>query len=337
MDFQLHVEFPDAIADEWDQLLAESPSHFPFLQHDYLKIWWQTRGGGEWPQASLAVITAYEGKRLIGIAPFFRAVHDGKDALLFLGSIEISDFLDLIVRQADLPAFTAGLLAFLRSPAAGALQHLPLDLYNLLETSPTIPALQAAGKAIGAAVQVEKLQHSPVIALPGDWNAYLESLDKKQRHEIRRKLRRIETFGLPIRWEMATDKAQLEAQTEVFFSLMRQDREKQGFLTPAMEDQMRRMVRFAFDSGSLQLAFLYIGDQPAASYLNFDFQNQIWVYNSGIDLRFMDYSPGWVLLANLLQWANENKRASFDFMRGNEEYKYRFGAVDRFVMRVLLF
>jgi CelD/BcsL family acetyltransferase involved in cellulose biosynthesis len=48
----------------------------------------------------------------------------------------------------------------------------------------------------------------------------------------------------------------------------------------------------------------------------------------------MDISPGWVLLGHMLQWANEQKRIEFDFMRGNEEYKYRFGAIDRHVLRV---
>jgi CelD/BcsL family acetyltransferase involved in cellulose biosynthesis len=41
-----------------------------------------------------------------------------------------------------------------------------------------------------------------------------------------------------------------------------------------------------------------------------------------------------VLLGHLLQWANENDRSEFDFMRGNEDYKYKFGAVDRFVTRL---
>jgi len=71
----------------------------------------------------------------------------------------------------------------------------------------------------------------------------------------------------------------------------------------------------------------------AAGYLNFDYGNHFWVYNSGLDYNFGYYSPGWVLLGYLLEWANVNKRQAFDFMRGDEDYKYRFGGVDRFVMR----
>jgi CelD/BcsL family acetyltransferase involved in cellulose biosynthesis len=50
----------------------------------------------------------------------------------------------------------------------------------------------------------------------------------------------------------------------------------------------------------------------------------------------MELSPGWVLLAHVIQWCCENKRYEFDFMRGDEEYKYRFGGVNQYVMRVKL-
>jgi CelD/BcsL family acetyltransferase involved in cellulose biosynthesis len=50
----------------------------------------------------------------------------------------------------------------------------------------------------------------------------------------------------------------------------------------------------------------------------------------------MELSPGWVLLAYTLQWACENNRSEFGFVRGDEEYKYRFGAVSQYAMRVKL-
>ena len=99
---------------------------------------------------------------------------------------------------------------------------------------------------------------------------------------------------------------------------------------------MLETARCAFERGCLALAFLEINGRKAAGYLCFDYLNRIWVYNSGLDRSMMEYSPGWVLLGYLLQWANENKRSEFDFMRGNEDYKYRFGAVDRFVVRATL-
>jgi hypothetical protein len=73
--------------------------------------------------------------------------------------------------------------------------------------------------------------------------------------------------------------------------------------------------------------------RKAAGYLNLDYDDQISVYNSGYDPEFREISPGWVLLAYLIKLANEKGYSNFDFLRGNEEYKYRFGAIDRRVLR----
>jgi CelD/BcsL family acetyltransferase involved in cellulose biosynthesis len=113
---------------------------------------------------------------------------------------------------------------------------------------------------------------------------------------------------------------------------MAQDPEKDRFLTEAMRRQMHAASQIAFKEGWLQLAFLEVGDQKAAGYLNFDFANHIWVYNSGLNFDFRELSAGWVLLGYLLKWANENGRESFDFMRGSEDYKYKFGGVNRYVI-----
>jgi CelD/BcsL family acetyltransferase involved in cellulose biosynthesis len=96
---------------------------------------------------------------------------------------------------------------------------------------------------------------------------------------------------------------------------------------------MRSMVHTAYRAGWLQLAFITVADQKAAAYLNFDYNDHIWIYNSGINFKFQNLSPGWVLLSNLIQWALDNGKEGIDMMRGDETYKYRFGGVDRFVTR----
>ena len=128
----------------------------------------------------------------------------------------------------------------------------------------------------------------------------------------------------------------MDAEIEDFFYLMVQDDEKKSFLTEKMRVQMHTSMKAAFQAGWLQLAFLEINGEKAAGYLNFDFNNHIWVYNSGMDYKYREYSPGWVLLGYLLRWANEQGRVAFDFMRGDEDYKYRFGGVDRYVVRATI-
>jgi CelD/BcsL family acetyltransferase involved in cellulose biosynthesis len=335
MKLVLHSSIPAELKEAWNELLAESATHVPFLRYEYLETWWETKGGGEWPDASLVIVTAHEGDRLVGIAPLFQTDrHPDGPALLNLGSIEISDYLDVIARPGDLEPFLKLLLPFLVEQNLSTWDS--LYFYNLLEDSPTLPALEKAAETAGWGFDSERLQHSPYIPLPGDWEQYLGGIDKKQRHEIRRKMRRAEEADVPVAWYVVEDAAVLDDEIDAFLILMEFDEEKAKFLTPPMRDQMRRTIQCAFEAGCLQMAFFTVNGAKAAAYLSFDYLNRIWVYNSGINNEFREYSPGWVLLGHLLKWANDNGRAEFDFMRGNEDYKYRFGAIDRFVVRASL-
>jgi CelD/BcsL family acetyltransferase involved in cellulose biosynthesis len=321
------------LAQEWNDLLISSASHVPFLRHEYLYTWWQTLGGGEWPLGELYIVIARQPEgQLAGIAPlFFTKNREGEPALMLIGSIEISDYLDIIALPQDLPAFLAALFEFLDQPQAPAWRV--LDWYNLLESSPTLPLLQSQAQHCGWKFVQSPLQHCPFIPLPGDWETYLAGIDKKQRHEIRRKMRRAEESNTSIRCYIVSDAKSLDSEIDEFFALMAQDEEKKHFLTAEMQAQLRLSLQAAFRSGWLQLAFLEVEGKKAAGYLNFDYANHIWVYNSGIDLNYREISPGWVLLGHLLKWANDKQRSSFDFMRGNEDYKYRFGGIYRLVMR----
>jgi CelD/BcsL family acetyltransferase involved in cellulose biosynthesis len=326
----------DQKAGEWNDLLSESASRVPFLRHEYLSTWWRTLGGGEWARGELYIVTAAEPDgSWSAIAPlFFTQNREGEPALMLLGSIEISDYLDLIARPNYTIAFVEALLAHLDGPQAPPWKV--LDWYNILEDSPTLPALKSASTMHGWAYSQERLQPAPCVSLPGDWEAYLAGIDKKQRHEIRRKMRRAESNNPPVRWYIEEDEGKLDAQLEAFMNMMVQDAEKASFLTELMRTQMRTAVHAAFQAGWLQLAFLEVGGEKAAGYLNFDYANRIWLYNSGWDSRFGEISPGWVLLSYLMRWANESKREAFDFMRGDEDYKYRFGGMDRFVTRAVV-
>jgi len=335
MEFTLHTSFDTLtpLAREWDDLLNETITDAPFLRFNYLRDWWATLGGGEWPQAELTVVTAREDGRLVGVAPLFQTPNrEGGNALMLLGSIEISDYLDLIVCPADLTRFLSGLLDFLASslPDGGRV----LDWVNLPEASPTLPALEAESARRGWNFLRETYQPAPYIALPADFETYLASIDKKQRHEIRRKMRRAAESEIPVRWYLVEDESTLDAEMDGFFELMKQDPAKEKFLTDAMRAQMLATAHTALRGGWLWLAFLEVGGRKAAGAFNFDYGNRLWGYNSGVNRELNEFSPGWVLLGHTLQWACEHGRSEFDFMRGNEEYKYRFGGRDRLVMRV---
>lgn len=325
----------DLLSHEWDSLLESSASRVPFLRYDYQKIWLNTMGGGEWKDTELTIVAGFQDGSLVGIAPLFFSINkDNQPALLLIGSIEVSDYLDLIVSGEAIPAFVDSLFDFLGSAPLPSWQV--LDWYNIPEDSPTLPAIKAAAIKHGWSFSSTRIQPTPQIALPGDWETYLAGIDKKQRHEIRRKMRRLEESGRPSHFYVVTDESTLDGEIDSFFTLMRQDEQKALFLTEKMETFLRELIHGAFTAHYLEMAFLEIDGIKAAAYLNFTYLDRIWVYNSGLDSRFIEFSPGWVLLAYLLKKANEEKKTVFDFMRGDEEYKYRFGAINHYVVRVII-
>ena len=332
MNFILHKDFPEFSATMWNNLVEQSLADTPFSRHEYLSEWWKTLGGGEWKQAELVLISATENDQLVGIAPLFITEYDGRQALMLVGSIEISDYLDLIVRADDLPRFLSGLLDFLASRFASNDNWSGIDWYNLPDSSPTLAALKTESGRRGWTHHEEIYRPTPRIALNGSFEEYLSRLDKKQRHEIRRKMRRAAESG-KVRFYVLDGDADIETELDSFFHLMVQDPNKAMFLRDAMRDQMSTTIRAAHEGGYLWLGFLEVDGIKAAASLNFDYKNKLWGYNSGVRRDFMELSPGWVLLAHVIQWCCENNRYEFDFMRGDEEYKYRFGGVNRYVMR----
>lgn len=339
MDFLRYTTFDDlaSLKDSWNHLLQNSASDVPFLTFEYQQTWWKTKGGGEWPENSqLAIIAAFENEQLIGIAPLFFAPNlEGKPALMFIGAVEVSDFLDFIVKPHDLPRFLSALFDFLLNE-----ESLPkwevLDLNNILETSPALVLLKAEAKRRGWDHKQEHLQPAPYVPLTGDYEAYLAGLNKKQRHEIRRKLRNVEGSLAEIGFYHVEDQKQLAAETEAFIDMMAQDPNKREFLSDAMQQHLRNTVQTAFDAGWLQLSFFTLDGHKAAAHLSFYYDRRLWLYNSGWEWEYREYSPGWVHLAHLIQWCVENDATELDFMRGDEDYKYKFGGIDRHIYRVLL-
>jgi CelD/BcsL family acetyltransferase involved in cellulose biosynthesis len=339
MNFILHKDFSDFSETTWNALVEQSIADTPFSRYEYLSGWWKTLGGGEWATADghpplLVLVSATENDRLIGIAPLFITEYEGQRALMLVGSIEISDYLDLIVRAEDLQRFLSGLLDFLASLSDSAGDWASLDWYNLPDTSPTLAALKAESEKRGWVYHEEVYRPTPRIPLNGSFDEYLSRIDKKQRHEIRRKMRRAAESEKNVRFYVVNGTADIDAEMNAFFDLMVQAPDKANFLHPTMREQMTMTIQNAHAQGYLWLAFLEIAGAKTAASLNFDYKNKLWGYNSGVSREHMELSPGWVLLAHVIQWGCEHGRYEFDFMRGDEEYKYRFGGVNQYVMRV---
>jgi len=330
-----------SLAEPWNTLLANSITDVPFLRHEFLFSWWQHRGGGEWgtaerPAEELYILVGRDSAgQLVGAFPLFLSKnHAGKPSLVLLGSVEISDFLDVLVIAEHLAAFVSAVFEHLTGPDAPEWDT--LELFNLLEDSPSLEGMAAAVEQYRLALVQEKLQPAPFISLPADYDAYLEMLDGRYRRELVRKIRNAQRYFIPVQVERVEQLDELAPAMEDFFAMMRQEPEKTRFLTAPMQAQMQALVRSAAEQGWLDLRFLLVGRERAAGYLNFIYANRVWVYNSSRADKFSSLSPGIALIGLLIQEAVEGGYQAFDLMRGDEDYKYQLGGQDRWVVKATL-
>jgi len=319
-----------SLREEWNDLLARSSSDVPFLRHEYQETWWSSLGGGEWPRGELCLVAGRdENGRLAGLVPLFRTESGPQAVLRWVGSGEISDYLDLIVTPGALPAFVEAALDVLQAEAWRS-----LELDNVLEESPTLPALEAAARRRGWSFTRVRLKPCPLIRLEDGWEGYLGGLGKKQRHELRRKMRRAEAHPAPLEIRHVRQAPGLELEVERFLTLMARDAAKAAFLTDAMRGHFHRLACAAAEGRWLDLVFLEFGGRAAAAYFNFDYRNRIWVYNSGLDPEFLTLSPGWVLMGSVIELAAREGKEAVDLLRGEEPYKVHLGGVPRYVERL---
>lgn len=324
----------DALAPEWNELLRDSAADTVFLTHQWQSTWWHHLGDG----TPTLIAVREESGRLVGLAPLYRSLtNEGEWELNTVGCVDVSDYLDLIARHGYEEAVYGALLDLLAEPAGASTAWDVLKLCNVPAASPTLTHLAplAAGRGLAVTDRVQEV--CPIVTLDGDWDAYLESLDGKERRELRRKLRKANPH-VGVDWTIVAPEEDLAAEVDRFLHLMALSHpDKAEFLHEGHRAFMHDVARFAAAEGWLELAFLTVQGEPAATMFNLVYNNRTLLYNSGLDpQRFLHLSPGIVLTALLIRHSIEAGREAFDFLRGDEAYKYRLGGVDHPIYQLVI-
>jgi CelD/BcsL family acetyltransferase involved in cellulose biosynthesis len=307
----------------WNGLLDRSrlPAVFQTWQ-------WQT----EWNQAfaidqprQILTATSTDGA-LVGILPLYE---DAPGRLRILGGADISDYLDVIAEAGREEEVWQTLLHH----RAG--QPVEWDLHGIRAASPTAALLPALAGGAALTARVERQDRCPVLALPGTWDEYLARLSGKDRHELRRKMRRLErelpgatarSHGEVAGWN--------EAMTR-FLTLHRLSKVgKARFMDEQMERFFRRALTAFAERGAARLWFLDTSWGPIAAFVTIQWDGTVGLYNSGFAPERATLSPGVVLLARVIRDAIERRCTKFDFLRGEERYKYEFEPVAEAVYQV---
>jgi hypothetical protein len=364
----------DAVsAGAWDAIAARNPWATPFARWAFHRAWWDAYGENAHDETVIVVDPAAEARgeeALVAIVPLMhrhgvepgdaarhtslRREADGSltplvptDKVVFFGASYHADYATVLADPADLPSVAAAVVDLLAAPAGPHDPHPEpwdvVDLRRLREGDPALDAFRAAFVAQspqeGWVVAVEQEDVCPVVSLPGgvDVDGYLATLGKKERHEIRRKVRRAEAAGAIDLFPSADPAGDLDA----FIDLHQRRWGDDGLFPPTEGGAMsRRFFARLFDlmssDGTLDLRFLEVDGRRIAAGVGFDDAGSVYYYNAGVDPDARDLSPGVVMVERYVRDALARGKERLDFLRGNEPYKYEWGAVDEPIHRLLV-
>jgi CelD/BcsL family acetyltransferase involved in cellulose biosynthesis len=316
----------DSIREEWDALLAEADAT-PFQSWEWQRAWWRHLGRGR-----LWIWTGRQGGRLVAIAPLVVRRRLGLPLReVVFGGAGVSDYLDVISRKEVRDAVCGHLLQFL---ADRRREWDMVDLQQLRANSP----LAGAEPPAGLLGRVLRQEPCPGVILPGSWDAYAATLGKKLRSNIgyyERSMRRaFET-------EIATaDAATLAEGMDSLFRLHQRRWHGRGLPGVFGGERVRAFHRDVaarlLGRDWLRLHTLRLDGTPRAALYCFAFGGCGYYYQGGFEPEIARYSPGTVLTAHALRSAIRDGAREFDFLRGDEPYKYLWNAVDRWNSRFVM-
>ena len=284
-----------------------------FVLPPWLKVWWQEFK----PEAGLYLSVVRQDNEVIGIAPL--RIENGK--ALFIGSADVCDYMDFIIAPGKEADFFNTLLDDLCQKGINN-----LDLRHLRPDSTVITNLVAIAQSRKYEVLLQEEEISLELDLPSTWEGYLAMLNKKQRHEVRRKLRRLYEADNVTYQCVQVGQAEVSGLADTFLKLFSLSwEEKANFMTPRMESFFKSLAGAMAAAGLLRFGILGLDKLPVAMIMGFDYNDTMYLYNSAYDPRYNYLSVG--LLSKILCIEESIKRGKgkWDFLKGAEEYKYKLG------------
>ncbi len=235
--------------------------------------------------------------------------------------------------DGDLTDYHCPLGAEVKSAVALLVETAPADTRFRFDSLPGEVAeeLVDAFSATGLASSATEHAVTAVVDISGGYDAYLAAIGKKQRHEVRRKRRRYEEeVGELVHEVHRGDGWALEE----FFRLHRQSEgDKAGFMTPAREAFFRTLA----GQEGWRVDLLRAGDEERATACLFSYvePDGVYLYNSAYDTELRDASPGMAIIGSMIEQACAEGLGRFDFLKGDEVYKFRLGAEARRLYEVV--
>jgi CelD/BcsL family acetyltransferase involved in cellulose biosynthesis len=297
-----------ALRGPWGELAAQVADDSPYLTPEFLLPWLTFLST---PYDS-RVLTAWEGPRLLGLAPVF----DRRFGLPGLGftvrSFPISGTTPPFDVLALEPEEVLGeFVRYWRENAGWDL----IRLQNVRADSPSERVLRATADRHGLKVTCELSERQYLLPIRGTWEEYCQSRSRRFRKSLSYDRNCCERIG-PIEllnYPREQGERSLEEVMGMAFEVMRRSwkRAEQGdsrqdafFLNLAAEMQR---------AGRLSLRVLLLGGRPVAYLFEIDYRGNLHAFHIAYDLELQQASPGMVILAEALKDAHARGAGRYDF------------------------
>ncbi len=308
LDLKMNFRKISNLKDDWRNLLNLTPGSIPFLSYEWFKSYYKTI-----LEVEPEIMVFSNNGNIVGIIPGIIK----NETIKLLSDSRITDINDLIY----IPGYEEKIIKEFSTYIMN--EDLHLDLFPIREDSILIRLLPSFLEGLS----INRTDLSPMLTLSPSWDKYLEGLNGKVRHELRRKLRK--ASGVYIK-NLNPD------EVEILFKLMSDSNSnKRDFLSMEIRNFFKEITRSFFVRKWLRLRAIYLNSQPVGIILAFHSKKHVYLYNTGYDPDFSYLSPGIVTIALDIKDAIEKRFNYYNFLRGGEDFKFQFGAKEHYAMRIM--
>ena len=312
MSYTITEESFASLTSYWNDPLYNLRRNSLFVLPIWLQVWWQAFGSG----AELYLRAVWEGDKIIGIAPLM--VRD-KTAHI-IGDTDVCDYLDFIIAPGMESDFYPALLDDLRQNGIER-----LDLSGVRPDSTVLINLVPIAQSRNYDILINAEDISLELELPSTWDEYLTLLTAKQRHEVRRKLRRLSEEG-NVDYRIVEDSTAVDNTMNTFLRQFSESREdKANFMTARMASFFRSLADAMAKAGLLSIGILELDTLPVAMVICLDYNGCVYLYNSSYAPQYRSLSVGVLSKVLHIKDSIQRGRKKFDFLKGSESYKYHLG------------
>lgn len=318
----------------WNDLVKSMKFPTVFLTWEWITTWLKHFG----KDYESFILFIYEGTNIVAIVPLAQRTMKLKNGFLkvkilsFCGSMELyPNYIDIICKDEKVDVYIEKIFEFFTH------DYTAWDVLNLafltkeghlsswIQSSYKKHKIRLLGKTVAPFISISN----------NDLNTFLKGFNRKKRHELNRE-KRILFDSKNVTFHRIKTKDEQEQGLETLFQLHKaRSKEKRitsTFAGSSILNFHRAIARIFLELGWLHLYVLKNGDKVISAAYCFEFGKRFYYYQSGLDPQWQQYSPGKILILKMLEVVFNNDILEFDFLGGEEGYKFFWTKDIRFMM-----